>query len=68
MKEGNLINYDFLAQKGLSNALTKVIFRDSDLRASLFTINEVSKSVLKRSHVSVSLGQENSTMKVYAVS
>lgn len=64
----NLNNYGFLAQRGLSNALSKSIYNDHYLNASLFTINEVSKSVLKRCHVSVSLQQNNEEMKVCGVS
>lgn len=64
----NLNNYGFLAQRGLSSALSKTIYNDHYLNASLFTINEVSKSVLKRSHVSVSLEQNDEKMKVCGVS
>ncbi len=64
----NLNHYGFLAQKGLSNALTKTIFSDTDLNASIFTINEVSKSVLKRGHVSVTLAQQDSSLQICAVS
>lgn len=68
MKQENLLHYDTLAQKGLSNALTRRIFEERDLVASIFTVNEVSKSVLKRCHVSVSLSQNNDSMKIASVS
>lgn len=64
----NLNNYGFLAQRGLSTALSKTIYNDLYLNASLFSINEVSKSVLKRCHVSVSLEQGDEEMKICGVS
>lgn len=68
MRQENLLHYGVLAQKGLSNALTRRIFEERDLNASIFTINEVSKSVLKRGHVSVALSQNNDTAEIASVS
>lgn len=67
MKEENLYHYHFLAQRGLSNALSKVIYKDSGVTASIFSINEVSKSVLKRSHVSFSVNHGSHKINVCAV-
>lgn len=68
MKEENLNHYGVMAQRGLSNAMTRTFSEDPSVNATLFCINEVSKGVLKRGHVSVSLERFNESLKVGAVS
>jgi len=68
MKQKNLFNYNFLAQRGLSNAIRLTILQSENLNASIVTINEVSKSVLRRGHVSVILEQNDDTMELITVS
>ena len=68
MKRLNLFNYDFLAQKGLSNAIKRPILQSEHFNASIVTINQVTKSVLRRSHVSLILEQDNDALELLEVS
>lgn len=68
MKEENLNHYGVMAQRGLSNALSRTFSEDPSVNATLFCVNQVSKGVLKRGHVGVSLQRFDDTLKVGAVS
>lgn len=67
MKRENLFNYDFLAQKGLSNAIERPIFQSESLNASVVAVNQVSKGVLKRGHVGVMLERNEDSLELVTV-
>lgn len=67
MRDENLNHYGVMAQRGLSNALSRTFSEDPSVNATLFCVNQVSKGVLKRGHVSVALQRFNDTLKVGAL-
>ncbi|XP_065208130.1 microsomal triacylglycerol transfer protein-like [Planococcus citri] len=67
MREENMNHYGILAQRGLSNVLRRTFSEDPSVNATLFCVNEISKSVLKKGHVGVSLQRFNDTLEVGAL-
>ncbi|KOC60003.1 Microsomal triglyceride transfer protein large subunit [Habropoda laboriosa] len=55
----NVVNYNVLAQKGLSTAFTRSFLRSADSNGSLVTVQEINSGLMKRGTVDVVLQIED---------